>query len=106
MPDLSANRLSVLQDREIMQKIKAALDQTEVAEEIRNLKQTLQVISDNIKAKDDRIDMLETRALELEMQLDNVEQYGRRANLSISGIADPEGEEDTVEKLSKSPTKP
>ena len=33
--------LSVLQDQEIMQKIKAALYQTELAEEIKNLKQTL-----------------------------------------------------------------
>ena len=32
------------------------------------------------------------------MQLDIVEQYGRKANLRISGIADPEGE-DTVGKV-------
>ena len=59
------------------------------------------MMSDNLKAKDDRIDMLETRALELEIQLNNIEQYGRRANLRISSIADHEGGEDTVEKVIK-----
>ena len=45
--------------------------------------------------------MVERRALELEMQLDNVKQYGRRANLRTSGTADPEGGEKTVEKVIK-----
>ena len=82
-------------------KNQAALYPTELAEEIKNLKQTLQVMSDNLKAKDDRIDMLETIVLKLEMQLDNIEQYGRRATLLISSIADHEGGEDTVEKIIK-----
>ena len=40
-------------------KIKVTLYPTELAEEMKNLKQTLQVISDNLEAKGDRIDMLD-----------------------------------------------
>ena len=53
----------MLQDKEIMQKMKVALFPTELAaEEMKNLKQTLQVMSDNLKTKGDCTDMLEKRA--------------------------------------------
>jgi len=47
------------------------------------LKHTLQVMGE--EARDYRID-LEKRAYELVVQLDNVEQYGHRSNMCISGI--------------------
>jgi hypothetical protein len=51
--------VSVQQDKEMTQKIKAALYPTELADEMIGLKQTLQAMSDNLKAKDDCIDILE-----------------------------------------------
>ena len=52
-------------------------------------------LQQQLAAKDEKIKTLEERVIKLEVDSDAVEQYSRRANLHIRGIAECNGGEDT-----------
>ena len=53
-----------------------------------------------IQAKDAKIDSLEKRVSDLELQIEDIEQYGRQNSLRISGIQET-ASEDVKEKVSE-----
>ena len=91
--------LELLGDEEIVAKIKSAIYPHALIEEIRDMKLEITRLHQTIDAKDKLIYELKDRVDKLEVSVDNTEQYSRRANLRIQGIAESGTGEDARAKV-------
>ncbi len=91
--------LEMLGDKEVVDKLRAALFPSELAEELRALRTQITRLNETIESKDKVIGDLQARVVKLEDSLDDTEQYSRRANLRIQGIPDPGTGEDACAKV-------
>ena len=79
--------LGLLGDEEIVATIKSAIYPHALIEEIRDMKLQITRLHQTIDAKDKLIYGLKDRIDKLKLSVDDTEQYSRRANLRIQGIA-------------------
>ncbi|KAI0214969.1 hypothetical protein LSAT2_032980, partial [Lamellibrachia satsuma] len=91
--------LELLGDEEIVAKIKSAIYPHALIEEIRDMKLEITRLHQTIDAKDKLIYELKDRVDKLEVSVDDTEQYSRRANLRIQGIAESGTGEDARAKV-------
>ena len=91
--------LELLGDEEIVAKIKSAIYPHALIEEIRDMKLEITRLHQTIDAKDKLIYELKDRVDKLEVSVDDTEQYSRRANLPIQGIAESGTGEDARVKV-------
>ena len=91
--------LELLGDEEIVAKIKSAIYHHMLIEEIRDMKLEITRLYQTIDAKDKLIYELKDRIDKLEVSVDDTEQYSRRANVRIQGIAESGTGEDARAKV-------
>ena len=91
--------IEMLGDKEVVDKLRAALFPSELAEELRALRTQITRLNETIESKDKVIGDLQARVVKLEDSLDDTEQYSRRANLRMQGIPDPGTGEDACAKV-------
>ena len=79
--------LEMLGEKEVVDKLRAAMFPSELAEELRAIRTQITRLNETIESKDKVIGDLKTRVVKLEDSLDDTEQYtcSRRANLRIQG---------------------
>ena len=90
--------LEMLGDKEVVDRLRAALFPSELAEELRALRTQITRLNETIESKDKVIDDVKACVVKLEDSLDDTEQYSR-INLRIQGIPDPGAGEDACAKV-------
>ena len=83
----------------MVDKLRAALFPSELAEELRALRTQITRLNETIESKDKVIGDLKACVVKLEDSLDDTEQCSRRANLRIQGIPDPGAGKDACAKV-------
>lgn len=91
--------IAALNDSAVLNKMKQVLFPDELAKEIRELRQTFKNFQQQLDEKNNKITLLEDKVIHLQNQIDDNEQYGRRANLRFSGIDETGHGEDLESKL-------
>ena len=97
---LAVRLIELLNDDQVLAKLKKVLFPTELHEKMDALYEQVRRLHAQLEAKDQRIKCLEEKVTALEIDSDNTEQYSRRANLRVSGLPEAADEgEDTDEKV-------
>ena len=93
MPNMSGdefklNFIESLKDKECAAVLADVISQANLTlfNEIQSLKKTVTSLKEQIKAKDTKIQSLEKQNSDLEIRLDDLEQYSRRGSIRIYGI--------------------
>ncbi len=92
---LALKLIELLNDDAVLDKLKQVLYPKELSKQLKGLNDQIVRLQQQLAAKDEKIKTLEERVIKLEVDSDAVEQYSRRANLQIRGIAECNGGEDT-----------
>ena len=87
--------IELLSDDAVLDKLKQVLYPKELSNQLKVLNDQIVRLQQQLAAKDGKIKTLEERVNKLEIDTDGVEQYSRRANLQIHGLAERDGGEDT-----------
>ena len=74
--------IAILNDSAVLNNMKTVLFPEKLSNEIRHLRETILSFQKKLYEKSQHIIMLETKVSGLEGKLDEIEQYGRRSNLS------------------------
>ena len=99
---LALRLIELLNDDAVLDKLKQVLYPKELSTQLKGLNaQIVRLQQQQLAVKDEKIKTLEERVNKLEIDTDGVEQYSRRANLQISGLAERDGGEDTDELVLK-----
>ena len=84
---LALRLIELLNDDTELAKLKQVLYPKELSDQIKRLNNQIVRLHQQLATKDDTIKALEERVSKLEVDSDSVEQYSRRANLQIRGLA-------------------
>ena len=98
---LALRLIELLNDDAVLDKLKQVLYPKELSTQLKGLNAQIVRLQQQLAVKDEKIKTLEERVNKLEIDTDGVEQYSRRANLQISGLAERDGGEDTDELVLK-----
>ncbi|KAK2188867.1 hypothetical protein NP493_117g02009 [Ridgeia piscesae] len=90
--------IELLNDEEMLRKLKSALYPQALADKLDQLTQTIAGLTYQLESKEKRISALEEKVERLEGEGDKVEQYSRRNNLRCYGIPETGEGEDTTAK--------
>lgn len=96
---LALRVVEVLQDPQVVAKLREVLYPQEIADKLDRLNATVSSLSGQLEAKEARIVQLEGRVAQLEEEVDSQEQYTRRANIRIQGIPECDQGEATDDKV-------
>lgn len=93
--ELALRFVELLKDDQVLSKMRTVLFPSDLADKIDSLTTQVSYLNDQLKMKDVRIAELEDRVTTLEGNLENQEQYTRRANLRFQGFPETPNGEDT-----------
>ena len=96
---LALRIIELLSDDVLLSNLKKALFSNQLATKIDSLTPKVSHLTSQLDKKVERIAELETKVQSLEDTNDTLEQYSRRPNIRISGIAEAVDGEDTNEKV-------
>ena len=92
---LALRLVDLLNDDQVVAKLRAALYPTELRNEVRELSKQVAILNSQLSEKNARIKTLEDKVDALESDHDAVEQYSRRPNLRVQGVREMGDGEDT-----------
>ena len=92
---LALRLVDLLNDDQVVAKLRAALYPTELRDEVRELSKHVAILNSQLAEKNARIKTLEDKVDALEYDHDAVEQYSRRPNLRVQGVREMGDGEDT-----------
>ena len=93
--DLVLHFMDLLNEDNVLRKMKAVLYPNELASKIDNMQATINSMAKQLQEKDNKITLLQAKVSNLEDELDTQQQYTRRPNLRIYGIREPTENDDT-----------
>ena len=85
---LALRLVSLLNDDQVLDKLKSVLYPHALAEQLKSLIENIDGLKRQITKKDEIIENFEKRVSALEAEQDRQEQYSRRPNLRIQGLAE------------------
>ena len=85
---LALRLVNLLNDDQVLDKLKSVLYPHELAEQLKSLIQNIEGLKRQLTKKDEIIENFEKRVSALEDEQDRQEQYSRRPNLRIQGLAE------------------
>ena len=92
---LALRLVDLLNDDQVVAKLRAALYPTELRDEVRELSKQVAILNSQLAEQNARIKTLEDKVDALEYDHDAAEQYSRRPNLRVQGVREMGDGEDT-----------
>ena len=84
--ELAVRLVALFNDDQVLLKMKKTLYPQDIVDKLDALSKKVESLGKQLKCKDEKIDELERKVNDLEIQSDRHEQYTRRSNLRIQGL--------------------
>ena len=97
--DIALTLVELLNDDQVLQKLRSALFRQIISDKIDDLSSKIELMTEQLAKKENRICVLEIKVSQLEVDVDNLQQYSKRPNLRIYGVTDMHDGEDTDSKV-------
>ena len=93
--DLVLHFMDLLNEDNVLRKMKAVLYPNELASKIDNMQATISSMAKQLQENDNKITLLQAKVSNLEGELETQQQYTRRPNIRIYGIREPTENDNT-----------